>query len=69
MENVHFIDPFAAGDQPPVKPTSEPKPAPEPLKGPAATSPAVPARGREHEVQRLIRDLAVLAARNKPPAV
>ena len=67
MENVSFIDPFAAGDRPPVKPPREPKPAPEPPKGPAATSPAVPTRSREHEVQRLIRDLAVLAARNKPP--
>jgi hypothetical protein len=67
MENLSFIDPFAAGDRPSVKPPREPKPAPEPPKGPAATSPAVPARSREHEVQRLIRDLAVLAARNKPP--
>lgn len=25
-------------------------------------------RGREHEVQRLIRDLGVLAARNRPQA-
>lgn len=67
MENVSFIDPFAAGDRPAVKPPRDPKPAPEPPKGPAATPPAVPTRGREHEVQRLIRDLAVLAARNKPP--
>jgi hypothetical protein len=67
MENVSFIDPFAAGDQRPVKPPREPKPVTEPPKVPAAASPAVPTRSREHEVQRLIRDLAVLAARNKPP--
>jgi hypothetical protein len=69
MENVSFIDPFAAGDQPPVKRHREPKPVSEPPKVPAATPPAVPARSREHEVQRLIRDLAVLAARNKPPVM
>jgi hypothetical protein len=57
--------PFTAGlvDRAPV-----PAPPKQPLAKYLAAPLAPPSKGREHEVRRLIRDLAVLAALNRPPA-
>ncbi|CCQ45100.1 hypothetical protein ARTSIC4J27_1033 [Pseudarthrobacter siccitolerans] len=48
--------------------TAAPMPAPPKtrLVRPCAAQQSRPSRGREHEVQRLIRDLAALAANPRP---
>lgn len=65
MEAVTFIDPFATKE-----PASAlPAPKPGPVAGPAGVPPATvlfSSQGREREVQRLIHDLAVLAAKLHP---
>ncbi|MEW1921362.1 hypothetical protein [Pseudarthrobacter oxydans] len=50
--------------------TQAPVPAPpiKPLVAPRAVQQASTCRGREHEVQRLIRDLAALAASRRGSA-
>ncbi|MDQ0825968.1 hypothetical protein QFZ60_002141 [Arthrobacter sp. B2I5] len=45
-----------------------PAPPKQPLVAPNAVHQTSTSRGREHEVQRLIRDLAVLAATRRPKA-
>lgn len=68
MGQVTFIDPFAREGKQPSTPTSEDTlPVPVPSGRPPATPPVASARGREHELRRLINDLAALASRNSPP--
>lgn len=63
MEQVTFIDPFASEGKQPSTPTPEDTlPVSVPSRRPPATPPV--ARGREHELRRLIKDLAALASRN-----
>ncbi|WP_258804301.1 hypothetical protein [Pseudarthrobacter sp. NS4] len=65
MEQVTFIDPFGSEGKQPSTPTPEATlPVPVPSGRPPATPPVARARGREHELRRLIDDLAALASRN-----
>ena len=75
MARVIFHDPFV--DKEPVSTISiepskdsSPAPIPRPARAePAAPKPrTLPPQGHEREVQRLIYDLAVLAAKQDPPA-
>lgn len=63
-ERVNLIDPVVVEGSP----ATRRRPVPSPPKKPLTVSPPIPTRGREHEVQRLIRDLAVLAATHKQSA-
>jgi hypothetical protein len=67
MARVIFHDPFVDKEPISVKPSpgSSPLPAPGPPAVPA--SPTLPLQDREREVQELIYDLAVLAAKQDPP--
>lgn len=70
MARVIFHDPFV--DKEPI--SIEPSKGSSPVPGPAPADPAapkprtLPPQGREREVQQLIYDLAVLAAKQDPPA-
>jgi hypothetical protein len=68
MEPVRFIDPFEVEEPASVAPVPKPSPAPGPPAGPPAAL-LFSSQGREREVQRLIHDLAILAARQQqhPP--
>jgi hypothetical protein len=63
MENVHFIDPYATEEKSSVVRTDDRASALVP--GEKFEPAPSPRRGREHEVRRLINDLAVLAAKNQ----
>lgn len=67
MARMIFHDPFVDKEPIYVKPFpgSSPVPAPAPPAVPA--SPTSPLQDREREVQQLIYDLAVLAAKQDPP--
>ena len=67
VKRVSFIDPFAAGEPPLATPSTKRPRVPAPPSKPLSASGAVVPRGREREVQQLIYDLAVLAARHQPP--
>ncbi|MET3722026.1 hypothetical protein ABIB27_003902 [Arthrobacter sp. UYEF21] len=59
-----FID-SSAGKEPPLKPPSADRtPVPTPLRKPVLLSEVRPVRGRDREMQQLIHDLAVLAAKH-----
>jgi hypothetical protein len=59
-----FIDP-SAGKEPPLTPLSAGQPPiPTPLRKPVPLSQVRPVRGRDREMQQLIHDLAVLAAKH-----
>ncbi len=69
MERLTFIDPFASeGKHPSTRTPRDTPPVPVPSGRLPATPPVARARGREHELRRLINDLAALASRNSPPA-
>jgi hypothetical protein len=66
---MQFIDPFAPDKRMRGEQAGEDAEAiPESAEKPAGVSSAAHRRDREHEVRRLINDLAELAARRKPPA-
>jgi hypothetical protein len=66
MKPVCFIDPFAAEEPASVAPPDKPAPVPGPSTKSVPLSSVVFSSGREREVQQLIHDLAVLAARQEP---
>ena len=66
VERVIFIDPFTADERPSMASSKGPSPVPAPPTKPVPASQFSPSRGREREVQQLIHDLAILAARHPP---
>lgn len=65
MENVHFFDPYATEEQSSVVRTDDRASALIPGEKFEPTAAPLSRRGREHEVRRLINDLAALAAKNQ----
>lgn len=65
MEQMMFVNPPAVE----VPPSTSRSPIPSPPTKPLTVSKVSPSQGREREVQQLIRDLAVLAARHKGTAL
>lgn len=67
MEPVTFIDPFGTKEHGSAPPAPKPGPVIGPVAGPRAAL-LFSSQGREREVQRLIHNLAVLAAKQHPSA-
>jgi hypothetical protein len=60
-----FIDPSAGKERPPMPPPAERAPVPtRPFRKPVPLSQVRSVRGRDREMQQLIHDLAVLAAKH-----
>jgi hypothetical protein len=60
-----FIDPSAGKERPPTPPPEDRAPVPTPpFRKPVPLSQVRPVRGRDREMQQLIHDLAVLAAKH-----
>lgn len=67
MRQMQFIDPFASNPLRDEHADEGAKFMPAAMEKPAAASPAPRRQDREHEVRRLINDLAELVSRSKPP--
>lgn len=65
MQKASFTDPFAAQTRSSMTWANARGSASTPSESLGATAVPSPRRGREHEVRRVINDLAALAARNK----
>jgi hypothetical protein len=65
MQKVNFIDPYAAQTRSSMTWANARRSASTPSESLEGTAVPSPRRGREHEVRRVIKDLAALAARNK----
>ena len=59
-----FIDPSAGKEPPRTPPPAGRRPVPTPFRKPVPLSQVRPVRGRDREMQQLIHDLAVLAAKH-----
>lgn len=67
MVRGSYHDQFADEEPASMAPSARLSPIPAPPRTPIPLAPPMPPRGREREVQQLIHDLAVLAAKNDPP--